>query len=584
MLRRVATYIASGITLIFLVLAVNWADGRPAALLAYVSDQAADLREVANGAFVSPKQASQQNSSAQQGPAKHQLAAPTQGLPDLPSDYEKINFDDDWCTSNYGHNYLNHFRTHHESYCQEGSASTLECFRSNTNDQICIASGVKFNSESELTINRLSLTCNLRNFTHERGSASSDTTDPNQIQDIAEFYSYFGGSGAGPQLRDWQIAQDGDNTDLDCSAARNDGKTYLYLKREINTNFFHKINEVIQAFVSLDVLQTTINPTTNEAYLHNSRDDIELVVQDQDTFMAELWEAVTGRVPIPHTSLSSTCMGTVVLGLPGSSSRYWASVWGPSNCHDPLVLDVFTTRIYAHLNITPSVSHSRVTEETVVTIIDRKASRRLIGLNKFAARLQENYPKYTINVVDFAALTIKEQILVMQTTDVLIGIHGAGMTHLMWLPEHSVVGEILPPGLNGHLFRNMAKMRNLPYFHIHAQNSEEWNYTTTLVEKGLLRDLMFGNEVLGSAPVMPIVETQQKRCATDDEATMLRGKPLEQRNVKRQFAWQSDDIFLTNEQFQALADAAIAAQNNRGLRYEDVRSDTRALLDARIEV
>lgn len=47
-----------------------------------------------------------------------------------------------------------------------------------------------------------------------------------------------------------------------------------------------------------------------------------------------------------------------------------------------------------------------------------------------------------LNVVDFAELTWDEQIELMTRTDILIGFHGAGLTQLLYLPDHSVVYEI----------------------------------------------------------------------------------------------------------------------------------------------
>eukprot|EP01027_Heterolobosea_sp_BB2_P007865 GEZU01011680.1.p3 GENE.GEZU01011680.1~~GEZU01011680.1.p3 ORF type:complete len:100 (+),score=29.55 GEZU01011680.1:461-760(+) len=49
----------------------------------------------------------------------------------------------------------------------------------------------------------------------------------------------------------------------------------------------------------------------------------------------------------------------------------------------------------------------------------------------------------------------------MQETDVLVGVHGAGLTLLMFLPEDSVVVE-LGDG-NNFMFRNLAKAYNKVY-------------------------------------------------------------------------------------------------------------------------
>ncbi|XP_052776690.1 uncharacterized protein LOC128214320 [Mya arenaria] len=62
-------------------------------------------------------------------------------------------------------------------------------------------------------------------------------------------------------------------------------------------------------------------------------------------------------------------------------------------------------------------------------------------------------------------LTMKEQLEVMSKTDVLIGMHGAGMAHIMFLPKHAVVLEFFPTYW-GFLrnFKAIADWRNIKYF------------------------------------------------------------------------------------------------------------------------
>ncbi len=40
------------------------------------------------------------------------------------------------------------------------------------------------------------------------------------------------------------------------------------------------------------------------------------------------------------------------------------------------------------------------------------------------------------------ANSIKDQIAVARTSDILFGMHGAGLTHILWLPAHAVVLEV----------------------------------------------------------------------------------------------------------------------------------------------
>ncbi|KAI1159727.1 hypothetical protein F5B18DRAFT_635439 [Nemania serpens] len=62
-------------------------------------------------------------------------------------------------------------------------------------------------------------------------------------------------------------------------------------------------------------------------------------------------------------------------------------------------------------------------------------------------------------------------------TGVLVGVHGAGLTHLMFMRQGAgaLVG-IQPQGLDHHGFKNLAGMRDLGYFRAHARilPPEDW--------------------------------------------------------------------------------------------------------------
>jgi capsular polysaccharide biosynthesis protein len=45
-------------------------------------------------------------------------------------------------------------------------------------------------------------------------------------------------------------------------------------------------------------------------------------------------------------------------------------------------------------------------------------------------------------MVDMAGMSFEEQLHTIRRTDILLGAHGAGLAHLMFLPQTSVVMEI----------------------------------------------------------------------------------------------------------------------------------------------
>jgi hypothetical protein len=68
-----------------------------------------------------------------------------------------------------------------------------------------------------------------------------------------------------------------------------------------------------------------------------------------------------------------------------------------------------------------------------------------------------------LRVEDFAKLSFKEQIHIVGNTDVLISVHGNGLSHVLFLPPSSKVIEIFPPNTHTVDYRIFAEARGLDY-------------------------------------------------------------------------------------------------------------------------
>jgi len=69
-----------------------------------------------------------------------------------------------------------------------------------------------------------------------------------------------------------------------------------------------------------------------------------------------------------------------------------------------------------------------------------------------------------VETVDFAKLSVDEQIAQVKGSDILLGMHGAGLTHVLWLPEHGALFELWPkPNMGWRCFRHLSEVRGLLY-------------------------------------------------------------------------------------------------------------------------
>ena len=106
----------------------------------------------------------------------------------------------------------------------------------------------------------------------------------------------------------------------------------------------------------------------------------------------------------------------------------------------------------------------------VITIVSRKNynGRHLnrIWLNEdiIVARMRSEYPEWIIEQVQFEKLSMKEQIKHAKRSKVMLGMHGAGMVHCIWMNEGSKVIEIFPKQKIRHSYRNIAQYVGLNYY------------------------------------------------------------------------------------------------------------------------
>lgn len=201
----------------------------------------------------------------------------------------------------------------------------------------------------------------------------------------------------------------------------------------------------------------------------------------------------------------------IIVPLPGVTNPYWQDEWEPKECEESKLLQVFSQRMLSFYNINNELEPPD--RPLVLTFINRTEKRSLINKEAYINDLKPSYPDVEINLVNFASLSFVEQLRTIRKTDILAGVHGAGLTHGIFLQPSSTMVEIMPHDFNHKGFRNLAKSLGHRYFTTHA--IEHANYTTS---KG----------------------------------------------------WQYDNIFIEQDRFNGLIDTAIKSMYHRGLRNDDV--------------
>lgn len=138
----------------------------------------------------------------------------------------------------------------------------------------------------------------------------------------------------------------------------------------------------------------------------------------------------------------------------------------------------------------PDIRDSNRGDKIVLTFVNRVGTRRLLDQDLYLEEIRARLPRVELCVVDLAELPFKEQIQVVRDSDILLGVHGAGLTHSFWLPAGSATVEILPKGLNHKGFRNIAGLLGHVYMSAHATERESvkrrrdaWHHDDVYIEK-----------------------------------------------------------------------------------------------------
>jgi hypothetical protein len=103
-------------------------------------------------------------------------------------------------------------------------------------------------------------------------------------------------------------------------------------------------------------------------------------------------------------------------------------------------------------------------KKVCVTYIKRNPPRCLTPeLEKRMIAMIRSIPHVTLKVLDFAKIPFTEQIRRIEDTDVLISVHGNGLSHLLFLSQESYVIEIFPPNSMNVDYRLFADAKGVQY-------------------------------------------------------------------------------------------------------------------------
>ena len=94
-----------------------------------------------------------------------------------------------------------------------------------------------------------------------------------------------------------------------------------------------------------------------------------------------------------------------------------------------------------------------------------RISRQISNTREILRETREYFPNFSIRGMQLDKYSMRHQLFHIINTDILIGMHGAGLTHALFLPAHAGLIELLPyyNSPRGNHFMAIARWRSLIY-------------------------------------------------------------------------------------------------------------------------
>lgn len=123
----------------------------------------------------------------------------------------------------------------------------------------------------------------------------------------------------------------------------------------------------------------------------------------------------------------------------------------------------FVGNVYSNLYIKPKNKPQKVEDITITYILRENPSnkRELVDKDKLFDVIRKSGSK--LQIVKFEEISFKNQVQLVANTDILIGVHGNGLTNLLWLPNHGCVIELFDSSFHHYDYQIFSEIGNKNY-------------------------------------------------------------------------------------------------------------------------
>lgn len=233
-------------------------------------------------------------------------------------------------------------------------------------------------------------------------------------------------------------------------------KPVMFMKLNVGDNMFHHFCGFINLYISLHIN----NSFSRDIYMINW----DTSGQGYLDVFGEIFNAFTEHkiIQLKEFNLKRVCIKDAVFPLLPRMIRgmYFNMVVIPG-CYGSSLFKAFSAHLVHRLHIP---QEGPLKEKVRITFLARNTTYRKITNQERLVSVLKTVKEYDVRFVryEFREMPFLEQVKISHNSDVFIGMHGAGLTHMIFLPDWASVFELFNCG--DLCYGDLARLRGVKYF------------------------------------------------------------------------------------------------------------------------
>ena len=234
----------------------------------------------------------------------------------------------------------------------------------------------------------------------------------------------------------------------------------IFVKLDATVNMYHHFCDFFNLYASMHANATTFSK------------DVQIVVWDarmprcRDALFGVTWSAFSDwpRKMLVDFAGARVCFRNVMFALlPRMRHGLYYSTYIVPGCRGSGLFWAFARFILNRLGVEQTrANYSRNSRLRLTFLTRSTAYRRILNLDELVDGLRGT-GLYDVNVVDYNRdVDFVDQLNATYNSDIFIGMHGAGLTHLLFLPDWATVFELFHCH-DPRCYSDLARLRGVDY-------------------------------------------------------------------------------------------------------------------------